>query len=286
MNVGIGLPAAIPGTSGPGLLEWAKAADAGPFSSVGVIDRVVYPNFEALVTLAAAAAVTRRVRLITGVLLATVRNAGVLAKAAASVDAISGGRLTLGLGVGGRPDDFAGAPAEMKGRGKRFDEQLALMRKAWAGKAVSEGTGPIGPAPGRPGGPEVVLGGRVPAVFRRVGEWDGYCAPPVPPAMLEELFTAARKSWNERGRKGEPRLVGVDYFALGADAREASAANMRSYYGFMPDKGEGAASRVLRTPQEVKESLAGKATAGMDEVVLLPAVDDLAQVSRLADVVG
>ena len=93
MDIGIGLPATIPGTSGTLVLEWAKRADSGPFSSLGILDRLVYANHEALITLAAAAAVTRRARLMSTVLLAPLRGAGVLAKQAATIDALSGGGL-------------------------------------------------------------------------------------------------------------------------------------------------------------------------------------------------
>src|ERR687889_2563453 len=141
MDIGIGLPATIPGTRGSLILDWAKQAESGPFSSLGILDRLVYPNYEPLITLAAAAAVTSRVRLMSTVLLAPLRRAGVLAKQAATIDALSGGRLTLGLGVGGREDDFQFAPASFHDRGRRFEEQLDLMKRIWAGQPVSDEVG-------------------------------------------------------------------------------------------------------------------------------------------------
>jgi alkanesulfonate monooxygenase SsuD/methylene tetrahydromethanopterin reductase-like flavin-dependent oxidoreductase (luciferase family) len=143
MEIGIGLLATIPGTRGSLVLDWAGRADSGPFSSLGIIDRLVYTNYEPLVTLAAAAAVTERVRLMSTVLIAPLRGAGVLAKQAASVDALSGGRLTLGLGVGAREDDFQAAPASFHDRARRFEEQLDLMKRVWSGQPAGDGVGPI-----------------------------------------------------------------------------------------------------------------------------------------------
>ena len=89
MKVGIGLPGNVPGTAGDTILDWARRADDGPFSSLGTIDRLVYDNYDPLVVLSAAAGATSRVRLMTCVLLAPLHNAGILAKQAASLDAIS-----------------------------------------------------------------------------------------------------------------------------------------------------------------------------------------------------
>src|SRR5947209_12656774 len=143
MQIGIGLPGTIPGVKGELIFDWARKADAGPFSSLGNLDRLVYPNYESLVTLAAVSGVTQRVRLITSILIAPLHNSGMLAKQAASIDALSGGRLTLGLGVGGREDDFRAAPAPFHERGKLFDEQLNVIQRAWTGQPLGTDIGPI-----------------------------------------------------------------------------------------------------------------------------------------------
>src|SRR5919199_256200 len=121
MRIGVGLPNTIPNTEGHILLEWARRAEAYGFSTLATIDRIAYPSYESLIALAAAGAVTQKVKLFTNVLLAPTRNPVLLAKEAASVDQISGGRLTLGLGVGGREDDFAASRQSFSDRGRRFE---------------------------------------------------------------------------------------------------------------------------------------------------------------------
>ena len=169
MKIGVGLPAVIPGATGTLILEWARTADAGPFSSLGIIDRVVYPNYEPMVTLAAAAGSTRRIGLMTTVLLAPLRDTAILAKEAASLDALSGGRLTLGMGIGGREDDFVACDVDMHTRGKRFDEQLVTMHRIWSGEQPAASVGPIGPRPAQTGGPRILIGANSPPLWRA---WD------------------------------------------------------------------------------------------------------------------
>ena len=145
MQIGIGLPENIPGVQGKHLIEWAKKADSGPFSSMGLIDRLVYDNYDPLIAFAAAAGATQRIRLTTSILLAPLYNAVLLAKQVASLDALSGGRLTLGVGVGAREDDFIAASVPFHTRGKAFDEQLATMKRIWSGQRFSDEVGQLAP---------------------------------------------------------------------------------------------------------------------------------------------
>src|ERR1051326_5997890 len=168
MDIGIGLPNTIPGTEGRRLVDWAKDAEAAGFSTLGTIGRLVYPNYEELIPLAAPAAVPSRIRLTTSVLLAPLyTNTALFAKQAASLDLLSGRRLVLGLGLGGRDDDFAASGVRTQGRGRRLEEQVAMMKRVWSGEEFGY-AGAIGPEPARPGGPEVILGGATEASFRRV----------------------------------------------------------------------------------------------------------------------
>ena len=285
MRIGIGLPNTIPGTRGADILEWARKADAGPFSSVATLDRLVYPNYEALITLAAVAGVTRRVRLMTSVLLAPLRNPGVLAKQAASIDALSEGRLTLGLGIGGREDDFAVANEPFHERGRRFERQLDLMRRAWAGEAPMEGVAPMGPKPVRKGGPEVLIGGYMPKAVQRAAQWDGYIAGGGTPDQAAQLYGIVRQAWQEAGRQGTPRLVCPTYFGLGTNAKERIASYIGNYYAFMGPQAGQMASSLPSTPEAVKDMMRRFEEIGADELILWPCIPDLDQVDRLAELI-
>src|SRR5437762_2322286 len=131
MQVGIGLPNGVPGADGRLLADWARRADEGPFSSLGVVDRLLYESHDPLLSLAAAAAVTSRVKLATTIVVGLMHNTAMLAKLAATLDSLSGGRLVLGMAVGARREDFAIAGVQYRDRGRRFEEQLAALRDLW-----------------------------------------------------------------------------------------------------------------------------------------------------------
>ncbi|MBZ9640159.1 LLM class flavin-dependent oxidoreductase [Streptomyces sp. PSKA30] len=279
MNVGIGLPIGDP----PLLLDWARRADAGPFSTLGLLDRLVYDNPEPLVALAVLAGATSRIRIQTEVLLAPLRESALLAKQAATLDRMTGGRLVLGLGIGGRDDDHQAAGIDLRTRGRRLDEQMALMCRLWWGEPYGDGVGPIGPAPARPGGPEVLFGGFQPAALERVARWgDGFLAA-APPSWAGGLFDTVRTYWREYGREGRPRLVAQINVALGPeDVLDDARTRMHEYYAFT-----GTADRMvaglLTTSAEIREAIARFADLGADEVMLYCYGLDPAQVDRLSD---
>ncbi|HEX6819571.1 MAG TPA: LLM class flavin-dependent oxidoreductase [Ktedonobacterales bacterium] len=286
MKVGVGLPAVIPGTPGDVILQWARRADEGPFSSLGIIDRVVYPNYEAMVTLAAAAGATQRIGLMTTVLLAPLRDTAILAKEAASLDALSGGRLTLGLGIGGRADDFAACDVDMHTRGKRFDDQLEMMHHIWRGEPLSKSVGPIGPHPVQPGGPRILIGGYAPAAIGRVARWgEGFIAGGGTPEMAQAGFAAAQKAWSGAGRTGKPSFVGGMYFALGDAAAERGRAYLRDYYSFGGPMADAIAQSMPASEQAVHDAIQAFGAVGMDELILWPTVADVDQLDQLTQLV-
>jgi alkanesulfonate monooxygenase SsuD/methylene tetrahydromethanopterin reductase-like flavin-dependent oxidoreductase (luciferase family) len=283
MQIGIGLPSTIPGTEGPEIVRWARRAEERGFSSLGVIDRIVYENYEPFIALAAAAAVTERIRLATTILLAPSRiSAALVAKQAASVDRLSGGRLVLGMAVGGRPDDYEAAGASMGDRGARFEEMLEEMRRIWAGE--SRGTaGAIGPLLPK-GGPEVVIGGTSAAAFRRAATYgSGWIAGGGAPDSVGELAERARAEWSRQGRDGSPRILALAYFSLGPRAVENARDYLSDYYGFMGVKPDMAEGMAMTGPGEIRHRLDAYAAAGCDELVCFPCSAAPDQVDLLAD---
>ena len=279
MRIGVGLPTSTPPIGSPHrgveLLEWATRAEAGPFTSLGVTDRLVYDCTDPLVALSAAAAVTTRLRLVTMVIIGPIRPAALLAAQVASLDALSGGRLTLGVSLGARPDDYDVAGAGWRNRGRTLSDELAALRDIWEGTTV-------GPRPASPGGPDLLVGGGSGASFLRAARLaDGYVHGGGPPRAFAGAAGRARAAWIDAGRPGEPQLWGQSYFSL-ADP-EAGAHYLRHYYRFTGPFAERVAAGLLDSPKAIREQVAGYGEAGCDELVLLPATSDPSELDRLAD---
>lgn len=280
MDVAIGLPNAVPGTAGDQITEWARRAEARGFSSLGTIDRIVYPNLEPLVSLAAAAAVTERIGLATTVLLGPLRpNPVAVAKQVLSVHALSGGRMTLGIGLGGREDDYEHAGVDTEGRGKELDAMLARIEEVWEGDEMGPHTGSR---------PRILVGGSVEASFKRAARFgDGWIAAGAPPDQFAEWRQKFEDAWSDAGRSEAPPNAALAYFSLGDRAEEEARSYLTDYYAWLGDEVAGfIADSAAKDPDTVKQHLAAFEQAGCQELFLFPSSSDPRQVDLLADAAG
>lgn len=273
MDVGIGLPNTVLGVDRAGIVEWARRAEAAGFSSLGTIDRIPYPNYESLIALAAAAAVTERVRLVTDILIAPLRaNTALLAKQAATIDQLSEGRLELGLAVGGREEDYRASGVDFHARGRIFDRQLEELASLW-------GTDRVAPA-SRPG---LLIGGRSDAALRRAARHgDGWTFGGGTPEAFAENRAKVREAWAAEGRDDEPRTMALFYFALGDRAEEHAREDLLDYYNFLGDYAEQLVAAAAKDEATVKQYLSAFEAAGADEVICFPTSTDPEQVDLLA----
>lgn len=261
VEIGVVLPAKLPGVSSETVLEWAKLADEGPFSSVAMPDRLSYPNWDPLLTLAAAAATTSRVRLLTAALLGPLRPAAWLAKQVGTLDVLSGGRLVLGVAVGARPLDYQLGGVRWDSRGKLLDEELELLSRLAAAPDPDQDLGPASRAD-----LPVLIGGASPPALRRLLRYGaGYISGGIRPEIVRHELAACRAAWDEAGRKGRMRAVACTWFASDERWDEAHA-GMQAYYakGGPPP---GVCDELHRGADGVRRAIERYADLGVDEIV-------------------
>ncbi|MCX5311167.1 LLM class flavin-dependent oxidoreductase [Streptomyces sp. NBC_00154] len=283
MKIGIGLPNQVRNVRPAVIPEWARRSEEAGFSSLGTVGRIAYPGVMDTVALAASAGATATIGLISNVLLGPVWPAVMLAKEAASIDGVSGSRLTLGLGLGGRPDDFVVDGLGPRGTGARLDRDLRTYRSIWRGKAVPGSDNPAVSAGSRE--VPILFGGATQASFERVARsGEGYIGPSAPASMIAPAFDAVRAAWAAAGRPGSPRLVAIAYFTL-ADA-DAGRANVHDYYSAIgPETADFISSGVSAGAEAVKATVESFTEIGADELIFNPALDDIGEVERLAEIV-
>ena len=282
MDIGVGLPNGMLGADRRGIVDWARRAEEAGFSSLGTIDRLAYPAFEPLTTLAAAAAVTERIGLVTDILLGPLRsNNALFAKQAATVDQLSEGRLTLGLGVGLREDDFEAAGVDYHKRGALFERQLEDLMRFWAGE------GRVGPEPWNGERPAMLIGGGADVAYERAAKYaDGWTLGGGPPEAFTQGLAKMKDAWSAAGRDGDPRAMAMVYFALGDGAKEIAHKNFGDYYGFLGEFAQNVVDSAALDADALRSSLTAFEQAGADEVLFFPASTDPDQVELLAEAVG
>jgi alkanesulfonate monooxygenase SsuD/methylene tetrahydromethanopterin reductase-like flavin-dependent oxidoreductase (luciferase family) len=275
MKIGMALPTMADGWSRDTYLAWCPAIDAGPFSSISCGERITFRNVEMLTTLSAAAALTERVDVFVNLAVSPWHSTVLLAKQLATLDVISGGRLTVGLGVGGREQDYEAVGAPFARRHHRLDDQVGELGRLWSGVPPVDGAPPLGPTPTQVGGPPLLSGAMGPKAMRRAAAWaegiSGFSLNGDPSELVPQ-FDLARSTWRDAGRTDEPRLVFACFYVTGDDA----ANRLRDFtYRYLEIFGAPFATGMadaatLSSPDALREMLEAVEATGCDEVVLVP----------------
>ena len=278
-----------------GLLErWARMVDEGPFSSLCWGERIAFGNPEALTLLGALAAWTERVPLITTVVVPQLHDPVLLAKSLATGDLLSGGRLTVGVGVGGRHEDYRAVGADPATQTiAEMAERVAVMKRVWAGEKTTDSVLPVGPVPQRDGGPRLLVGTIGPKTLRSAAGWaDGLAGITLDLDLNKqnELFDVGRAAWSQAG-KPPPHLATSFWFAIGdrERARDQIHRHLRHYMNWIPVEFVDAmapSTGWAGSQDELAEVLRRFADIGTSEVHLIPTSSDPGQLRAAAEVVA
>jgi alkanesulfonate monooxygenase SsuD/methylene tetrahydromethanopterin reductase-like flavin-dependent oxidoreductase (luciferase family) len=289
MQIGMTLPTMVRGYTRDTTVAWCRHIDAGPYNSLSAGERVTYHNQEQLVTLSAAAALTERVRVVATIVILPMHPAPVVAKQAATLDVLTGGRFTLGLGVGGREHDYRAAGMTFERRLQRLDESVDTIRRLWAGEPPFEGADPVGPPVVQEGGPPLWCSSFGPKSLARGSKWaDGYAGFTLG-GDLDELQTTVgtvRQAWHHSGRTVAPYLMGGGWFSLGPDAAERHRAYVEEYVRIDPSLSFMGDMATIVGADALRRALDNSEGAGYDEFMLVPTTADPAELDRVEAVLA
>ncbi|MFM7275928.1 MAG: LLM class flavin-dependent oxidoreductase [Gammaproteobacteria bacterium] len=268
------------------ILSWCRAVDAGPFHSLSCGERITGYTFEMRVLLSAAAAVTERVRIVPSLYVLPMHNAVWAAKEVATLDQLSGGRVTLTVGVGGREKDYQAVGASFAKRHQRMDEQIAEMRRIWAGEPPFEGADPVGPDPVQAGGPPILIGAMGPKSMRRGAEWaQGVYAFSMNGESREirGMLEMADRAWEEAGRADRPCRVAGFWCSLADDGDARLKRYVHDYLKIAGEELAGAVAGMMNrsTPDSILRAIDGYREAGVEEIMFVPTTADLSEIERL-----
>jgi alkanesulfonate monooxygenase SsuD/methylene tetrahydromethanopterin reductase-like flavin-dependent oxidoreductase (luciferase family) len=289
MKIGLCFPYTQPSMDRATMLEWFRRVEEGPFSSLSCGERIVGTSVEMGTTLAAAAAVTERIRIVPTLYVLPMHPAIWVAKHAATLDLISGGRVTITVGVGGRPHDYRCMERETKGMHARMDEQVEQIKAIWRGELPFEGTEPVGPRPVQPGGPPILAGVMGPKATKRAARWaDGVYSwsGHGDRADIAGQLERVRAAWDEAGRSERPRHVAGFWYSLAPDAPRRLYDYVHKYLRVAGDELATAMAKLQTrsSPDAVREALDAYEELGVEEVMLNSATAELAEIDGLLEV--
>ena len=297
IKIGIHVPAASAGRlpSGNDYIEFFKQAEAMGFHSLWTEDRIFHnANFlDSLTLLSWAAASTERIQLGTAVLLLALRNAPLLARQVSAMDHLSGGRMNLGVSLGGRPSEYQGLGLEMSERVAHLRESIIVLRRLLAGDSVTYAgrfyrleKATIRPAAIRSGGMPLYMGGRVDAALRRAAELaDGWINGPFSsPDDFRESWAKIHEYAREFGRDPAELEAGkLLYVAVNENkdhARRFLETFIRDYYGPSFDLDRYG---MFGPAEEVAEGLRAYADAGVTTFMLGVPTLDIGHLEQIAN---
>jgi len=261
--------------------------------SLWVIDRIVYDNLEPLTLLAAAAAVTKKIRLGTSVLLAGVRHPVLLAKTVATLDFLSAGRVTLGIGFGSREYDFSAVEVPFEGRGSRAEEGVKLMKRLWTGEKVTHKGRffqvedvAIGPKPLQSPHPPIWTGGGAEIALKRAGRLaDGYiCGSSAIqnfPAVWEKVSGFALAAGRDPKKIEKAALTFMVIDDNKEKAVDACSAYLHRYYGKIRVDVEK--TYLVGTPEACAEGIRAAFSKGLETLIIGAAIPDLKQLDLFGE---
>ncbi|MCA9512434.1 MAG: LLM class flavin-dependent oxidoreductase [Myxococcota bacterium] len=273
-------------------LDWCRLVDDGPFSTLSCGERVTSYTQHMTVILSAAAALTKRVRINPSLYVLPAHDATWVAKEIATLDVLSGGRLTVTVGVGGREHDYRAVNAPFAGRHQRLDEQVAHMKRLWAGEPPFEGCDPVGPTPVQAGGPPLLSGSMGPKAMARAAKWAagvyGFTLNGNP-ETAKNGFAMADAAWKAAGRSDAPFRATGFWYSLSPD--DAQGKLVRYVHDYMKIQGDAVAKAVAGTMRTssadaVRKALDDIEATGCQECFLVPATLELAEVERAAEIVA
>ncbi|MEO1913806.1 MAG: LLM class flavin-dependent oxidoreductase, partial [Myxococcales bacterium] len=288
MEVGVCLPYMERELDRDIMLYWMRAIDNGPFESLTCGERITSYTVEMRTILGAAAAVTERVRIVPSLYVLPMHNAVWAAKEIATLDVMSNGRVTLCVGVGGRPMDYEAVGAPFEKRHARMDEQIAAMKKIWQGVPPLEGGDPVGPTPVQAGGPPILAGTMGPKATRRAAEWaDGLYmwSGNGQKQEIDKMIKQADACWEDAGRDTKPTRITGFWASLADNAAERLPAYVYDYVKVLSPEFAAAMSKGMDrcTPDRINASLDAMEELGCEETYLVPATCDLADIDRLSE---